>query len=130
MIFPCRYDVICFRGISCLKSPYFSTADLVLASMLVFQSFFCPSSPAFSRFGPCSRVFSLWTATILPSAAFLTTDSTYLLFSFFIPLISRLNAKGQLIGNKSRHNDTAWVEKLTKKSVRGLHFMIWKCSFN
>ena len=54
----CRYDVICFHGISCLRSPFFSTGDLAPASIPAFQPFFLhPLSPAFSQFGPCSRVF-------------------------------------------------------------------------
>ena len=91
----CRYDVICFHGISWLKSPFFSTGDSAPASMLAFRlSFLCPSPPAFSQFGPCSRVFPREPRRFCPLLLFLTIDSTYLLFSFFILLISRLNAKG------------------------------------
>ena len=42
----CRYDVICFHGISWLKSPFFSTGDSALASMPAFQPpFLRPSLP-------------------------------------------------------------------------------------
>ena len=42
----CRYEVICFHGISWLKSPFFSTGDSALASMPAFQPpFLCPSLP-------------------------------------------------------------------------------------
>ena len=42
----CRYEVICFHGISWLKSPFFSTGDSALASMPAFQPpFLRPSLP-------------------------------------------------------------------------------------
>lgn len=42
----CRYEVICFHGISWLKSPFFSTGDSALASMPALQPpFLRPSLP-------------------------------------------------------------------------------------
>ena len=64
----CCYEVICFHGISWLKSPFFSTGDSALASMPAFQ-------PPFLRLTSSFVAASL--DAILPSAAFLTTDSTY-----------------------------------------------------
>ena len=79
----CCYEVICFHGISWLKSPFFSTGDSALASMPAFQPpFLRPSLPVgfLERLTYCLLTSSFAAASldaILPSAAFLTTDSTY-----------------------------------------------------
>lgn len=79
----CCYEVICFHGISWLKSPFFSTGDSALASMPSFQ-------PPFLR--PSLPVGFLETVDLLPAyvqfcrrvpgcgfglCRFLTTDSMY-----------------------------------------------------